>query len=256
MTSASFTIDGVLPVGPQLLVPSETPVALALVDAAGAVDVEWSFVGASEADYSYPAITVTGRGTATFPLPEEPAHGFGLTLLLQCRNGGQVARALVCVGSTTQIATGESTERGPQGWSPQMNANFRDAAGPTGATGATGPTGPAWDAESTALDTSIVAATLSYSATTGGDLNGYKFIRATLASTNCTLTLLNAGATHGNRLTIVVLATGAYALTVKNNAGTTLAIVIESQSPCVLEYIYLTGSGWVKIRRTDTAYTP
>lgn len=237
MTSASFTINGVLPTGPVLLVPGEVPASLALTDSSGAVDVEWSFVGASE-DRAYPTITVTGRGTATFVIPPAPAHGFGLSLLLQCRNGGQIARAVICVGSTTQVASGETTERGARGWAPTLNAGLRDAS-------------------DTAVNHVVAAAEVTYSASDAGDadINGAGLIRATVASTSSDLVLTNAGAREGRRLTIVAIVSGAHVLTIKNAGGTVLSTVVAAQSPSALEFVYFSDLGWTKVRRINTAYS-
>jgi hypothetical protein len=127
MTSSAFLLNGVTPSGPQLYAAGAT-VTASLSDMSGAATAQWSFIGASDgADLiTYPTLTNSARGTVTFTVPAVPSHGYGLTLTLQCVNGDSVTRALVCAGSTTQLATYESFERDSvRGWTPQLNANSR-----------------------------------------------------------------------------------------------------------------------------------
>jgi hypothetical protein len=124
--SATFLLNGAVPSG-AVLVTAGSTVTLALTNTSGANNTTWAFVGTSES-ITVPTITVTGLGTATFVAPVAPSHGLGVSMVLECVNGSELARALVCVGATTMVSANEVEERGsPQGWAWQNNANIRGA---------------------------------------------------------------------------------------------------------------------------------
>lgn len=118
--SASFLVNGTLPNGPVLLTAGTTA-TVALVSSASVSGLQWSFIGTSES-VTLPTFSITNATTATFVVPAAPTHGLGLSMVLQCVNGGQYSTALVCVGATGRVSAMETNERGAPGyWAWPMN---------------------------------------------------------------------------------------------------------------------------------------
>ena len=127
MATAEILINGVAPSGPVLLTPGAT-ITVSLVGTA--VNASAEFKGASEAGVTYPTLTLTNRGVWSFTSPAAPSHGFGLGLRLEVQNGDAVSSTLVFVGSTALLVAGETTERGADGWTHQLNSSTLTGAEP------------------------------------------------------------------------------------------------------------------------------
>lgn len=105
-------------------------ISLALVSLTDVQEVGFSFLSDSLGSTSFPVITVTGHGTATFVMPADLGGGKGRGFLLQTIvNAGKPNQAIstLLVGaanssSLVPMCPGETTERHPQlGWLAYFN---------------------------------------------------------------------------------------------------------------------------------------
>ena len=227
MASASFLVNGGIPTGANLITAGST-VLLALADISGAANTQWSFIGSSE-DVVLPTITITGKGTASFVMPSAPSHGLGLSLMLQCVNAGQTARALICVGDDLMVSANEIDERSALGgWAWQWNENLRTAM--------------------LTRDGKAYLGTLSSNATwalTGAaDFQDFKHLTiSSLGGANRTLTLTTTGAVLNDSVELVFTGdASAYNLTL-SNGSTTLATLESYRTTSVR--LWFNGTAWV-----------
>lgn len=227
MASASFLVNGVIPVGPQLLSAGST-VLLALADISGAANTQWSFIGTSE-DATLPTITLTGKGTASFVMPAAPSHGYGLSLMLQCVNAGQTAKALFCVGDDLMVAANETTERSAiGGWAWQWNENLRSAMATR---------------DGRAYLTTL-SANATWALTGAADIQNYKHVTiSSLGGANRAITLTTTGALLNDSVELVFPGeSSAYSLTLSN--GSTTLATLESYRNTTVK-LWFNGTAWV-----------